>query len=332
MSTRVEYWYSELVQLLVQYSSTEYSTFSTVVFEQLLTRIRSPAADRPSVLPSAVLCLSVTHNLMQHVKSTLWFSYGFHQNLWIEASVLYMSGFSVPSIFAFPWTPIDNTNFRKNQHELQSTMAEGIDTGEHPYVSQQGVMVPSVAFRERLDVSRMGVMPTNAAVDTPQVAAAADQDSVVDATQKDDNGNEVVMADNSQEVARTDIEDDAAARCLETVHGRVLFADSQDSVAATATEESQQPKPRKQRYKFSKKKVLANSDLFLNPEIECSVEAIVDGSVLIPGTIDECPCLKNGRMFLMKWSSQLPHGLNPDMLRSRIPASDITKELLQSAM
>ena len=57
--------------------------------------------------------------------------------------------FSVPAILAFLWSPKDNTNFRKNSIELQSTMAEEIDTGEHPYVSQQGVYVPSVAFRER---------------------------------------------------------------------------------------------------------------------------------------------------------------------------------------
>jgi hypothetical protein len=46
-------------------------------------------------------------------------------------------------------------------------MASNTDNGEHPYVSQDGVYVPSVTFRERFDVSKMAVMPTNATADTP---------------------------------------------------------------------------------------------------------------------------------------------------------------------
>ena len=82
-------------------------------------------------------------------------------------------------------------------------MASNTDNGEHPFVSQDGVMVASRAFIERFDVSKLGVAATNATVDTPVVAAAADRYSVVDATQAtadeedEDNGETIERCYNS---------------------------------------------------------------------------------------------------------------------------------------
>ena len=97
-------------------------------------------------------------------------------------SLLYIGSVGVPPILNVLWLPKDTRKIRKFNSTKQSAMANDTDTGEHPMVSQEGVMVPSVAFMiERFDVSRLDVGASNAAVDTPQVAAADRR--VVDASQ-----------------------------------------------------------------------------------------------------------------------------------------------------
>jgi hypothetical protein len=133
-------------------------------------------------------------------------------------------------------------------------MANDSDNGEHPYVSQQGVYVPSVAFRERFDVSQLGVGAAVAPVDTPQVAAA--------------NGNSVV--DRAVERTATGTSQEV------TLNGSSWNDDSQETVALELFPESQgtttttvdnareeqddaaKNKPRNKRYSFRLKRLIAH--------------------------------------------------------------------------
>jgi hypothetical protein len=141
----------------------------------------------------------------------------------------------------------------KKLRKKESTMAEERrDTGEHPMVSQDGVWRSSVAFRQRFDVSALGVSGTNAIVATPQVAAAAADgySAVVDATQRteenEDNGRHqpTQLADEQIGVHDEDDEDSDD-------EPRVLFPPPVDS-------QHQEPiphaadKPTRQRAKFFK--------------------------------------------------------------------------------
>ena len=197
-------------------------------------------------------------------------------------------------------------------------MASNADNGEHPYVSQEGVMVPSRAFVERFDVSRLGVAATNATVDTPVVAAAADRYSVVDATQAtadeedEDNGETIARCYNSDS---SDDDDEHPGG------PRVLFKDSQQQEPAK--------KSRKKRYAFSKKKLYATPALFLHSS--AAEDCQLNDTELMEGQIVQCPNEKNGKLFVVKWVHPFPVGINPDMLRTQFHSDNDTRELLESA-
>jgi hypothetical protein len=214
-------------------------------------------------------------------------------------------------------------------------MASNTDNGEHPFVSQDGVMVPSRAFIERFDVSRLGVGASNAAVDTPVVAAANQQ--VVDATaqQEDDDDDEDDFNEKTIEHScyNSDSNDDDE-------QPRELFPDSQaTALLATDSQGTIQPLPhaeasvpvvakkRKARYSFSTKKLLANSDLYLLP----TTSAAPTNRGLVAGQILHCPNEKNGRMFGIRWSPPFPVGIRTDMMRTQIVSDEYTRKLLQEA-
>jgi Transposase IS4 len=111
-----------------------------------------------------------------------------------------------------------------------------------------------------------------------------------------------------------------------------IVPESQQENPSVPAEALLKPKAKRNTISFAQKKVLAKSDLFLDPLYH---DKFSDPTAELVGQVRECPRESNGKRYRIEWKNEgrpLPPGLDRTWLWCYIPTSKDTRERLQSAI